>query len=247
MISTFGPCLSFITGSSANGSLTPTSDCCDSMKSLISSSMDCACLIITASVPVQLPINRTLAISLPKACNMAGVPVGCKSSATPLPAPGPTLLGPSPSPEADSPDYSPLTPRASKAVATSPGPQSGSTDDEGSSPAASPTTSPRIRPVMNPSSSAATHSHITLPFTLLIKCEKLKDQKSFTVFKGYEEKAIFGMERENNESKRSGVETDQDKGKYLQATDSSIRINQEVKDVQKHNDIKYVSVKNKAI
>ncbi|KAM7253539.1 hypothetical protein ACFE04_021693 [Oxalis oulophora] len=82
---------------------------------------------------------------------------------------------------------------------------------------------------------------------LISKCEKLKDQKIFTVFKGYEEKAIFGMERENNESKRSGVETDQDKGKYLQATDSSIRRNQEVKDVQKHNDIKYVSVKNKAI
>ncbi|KAM7251596.1 hypothetical protein ACFE04_023479 [Oxalis oulophora] len=73
---------------------------------------------------------------------------------------------------------------------------------------------------------------------LISKCEKLKDQKSFTIFKGYEEKAIFGMERENNESKRSGVETDQDKGKYLQATDSSIRRNQEVKDVQKHNDIK---------
>ncbi|KAE8665434.1 putative mitochondrial ribosomal protein L24 [Hibiscus syriacus] len=53
----------------------------------MSGSMDCACLIFTASVPIQLPINRTLAISLPQACNMDSVPVQCKAYGTPLPAP----------------------------------------------------------------------------------------------------------------------------------------------------------------
>ncbi|PPE01332.1 hypothetical protein GOBAR_DD01658 [Gossypium barbadense] len=88
MISSFTPCLNFITGSSGNGSSSPTQGCCGSLKSLMSTSMDCACLIITASVPFQLPINRTLALSLPRACNMGGVPVQCKASGTPLPAPG---------------------------------------------------------------------------------------------------------------------------------------------------------------
>ncbi|KAB2050665.1 hypothetical protein ES319_A12G003400v1 [Gossypium barbadense] len=87
MISSFTPCLNFITGSSGNGSSSPTQGCCSSLKSLMSTSMDCACLIITASVPFQLPINRTLALSLPRACNMGGVPVQCKASGTPLPAP----------------------------------------------------------------------------------------------------------------------------------------------------------------
>lgn len=77
-ISTFTPCLNFITGSTSNGATTPTRSCCDSLKSLTSTNMDCACLLITASVPLQLPINRTLSLSLPRACNMGGVPVQCK-------------------------------------------------------------------------------------------------------------------------------------------------------------------------
>ncbi|KAK7843914.1 protein yls3 [Quercus suber] len=77
MINSFTPCFNFITGSSNNGS-SPTSDCCSSLQSLTSTSVDCACLVLTANVPVQLPINRTLALSLPQACNMA-VPVQCKA------------------------------------------------------------------------------------------------------------------------------------------------------------------------
>ncbi|KAM7268903.1 hypothetical protein ACFE04_011069 [Oxalis oulophora] len=82
---------------------------------------------------------------------------------------------------------------------------------------------------------------------LMSKCEKLKDQKSFNVFKGYEENAIFGMERENNESKRSGVEPDQNRGENHQTTFSSIGRNQEMKNVHKYNAIEGVSVKNQAI
>lgn len=77
MLSTFTPCLNYITGSSGNGS-SPTGDCCSALKSLIPTGMDCACLLVTANVPIQLPINRTLALSLPRACKMGGVPLQCK-------------------------------------------------------------------------------------------------------------------------------------------------------------------------
>ncbi|CAN1349121.1 Non-specific lipid transfer protein GPI-anchored 21 [Linum perenne] len=69
--------MSFLTNN--NGS-TPTSDCCTSLKNLTSTSTDCLCLAINGSpLPFQIPnINRTLAISLPRACNMPGVPLQCK-------------------------------------------------------------------------------------------------------------------------------------------------------------------------
>ncbi|CAN1129156.1 Non-specific lipid transfer protein GPI-anchored 21 [Linum perenne] len=89
------PCMNFLTNSTSNGA-SPTSDCCNSLKNLTGASMDCICLVLTASVPFQLPINRTLAISLPRACNMPGVPLQCKAAAgSPVPAPGPAALGPS--------------------------------------------------------------------------------------------------------------------------------------------------------
>lgn len=74
-VTSFTPCINFITGSSAGGSATPTAGCCDSVKSLMSGSMDCACLIVTGNVPISLPINRALAISLPRACNL---PLQCQ-------------------------------------------------------------------------------------------------------------------------------------------------------------------------
>lgn len=77
MISSFTPCLNFITGSSGNGS-SPTRDCCSALSSALQNGADCACLILTGNVPFQLPINRTMAISLPQACNMASVPLQCR-------------------------------------------------------------------------------------------------------------------------------------------------------------------------
>lgn len=78
MISTFTPCLNFITGSSG-GSITPTAGCCDSLKALTNTGMECACLILTANVPLPTSvINRTLALGLPRACKMSGVPVQCQ-------------------------------------------------------------------------------------------------------------------------------------------------------------------------
>ncbi|XVF21740.1 hypothetical protein REPUB_Repub12eG0116100 [Reevesia pubescens] len=175
MIARFTPCLNFISGSTSNGS-SPTQGCCDSLKSLMSSSIDCACLIVTASVPFQLPINRTLALSLPRACNLGGIPVQCKASGTPLPAPGPVpfLLPPTPPPTA----ASPLSPGASKASAEGPAappPQSdtpldltpaSTPEEEPEAPSA--TVNPGIRPVLQPSASNPSYNSPPLILVLLI-------------------------------------------------------------------------------
>ncbi|KAE9618242.1 putative bifunctional inhibitor/plant lipid transfer protein/seed storage helical [Lupinus albus] len=64
----FTPCVNFITSSSGNGR-SPTRECCSALKSLTSDGVDCLCLLVTATVPFKIPINRTIAISLPRACN----------------------------------------------------------------------------------------------------------------------------------------------------------------------------------
>ncbi|XP_074566788.1 non-specific lipid transfer protein GPI-anchored 16-like [Curcuma longa] len=95
LISTFTPCLNFITGST-NGGGSPNGDCCKAFSSLVTNSTDCACLIITGSVPFSLPINRTLAISLPRFCGSSSVPLQCTGTSMPLPGPGtPIPYGPS--------------------------------------------------------------------------------------------------------------------------------------------------------
>ncbi|KAG5002745.1 hypothetical protein JHK86_026884 [Glycine max] len=86
MINTITPCANFITGSINNG-LTPSATCCDSFLSLITTSVDCACLLVSANVPLQIPVNRVLALFLPQACNVGQMPALCKASASPLPAP----------------------------------------------------------------------------------------------------------------------------------------------------------------
>ncbi|KAI6695547.1 hypothetical protein NL676_023257 [Syzygium grande] len=186
MISSFTPCFNFITGSSSNAS-TPSSGCCDSFKSLLRSSIDCTCLVLTANVPIPLPVNQTLALSLPQACN-GGLPLQCKASGSPLPAPGPVLFGPAPAPAASSPHHyeagsgsphvaptpSSLSHRASKAVTASPpapAPESDTTSDAtpAYSPAESvgPSTAPGIRSVLNPSSSASNPSPLSLSYLLI--------------------------------------------------------------------------------
>ncbi|XP_049347837.1 non-specific lipid transfer protein GPI-anchored 16-like [Solanum verrucosum] len=103
IISTFRPCLNYLTGSSSNGS-SPTEDCCNSLKSSMSDNIDCVCLIVTGNVPVSIPFIRTLALSLPQACN-SGVPVQCSASGVPLPSPGPALFAPPPAPVAPPPHH----------------------------------------------------------------------------------------------------------------------------------------------
>ncbi|KAG8370231.1 hypothetical protein BUALT_Bualt14G0095500 [Buddleja alternifolia] len=99
MITMFTPCLNFVTNSSTNGT-SPSAACCSSLQSLMSSGRDCFCQIATGSIPFQIPINRTLAVSLPRACNMPGVPLQCRAAGAPVPAPapGPTAFSPSEAP-----------------------------------------------------------------------------------------------------------------------------------------------------
>ncbi|MED6138989.1 hypothetical protein PIB30_079699 [Stylosanthes scabra] len=135
----FTPCIGFLTNSSGNGT-SPTTQCCGALKSLTSGGMDCLCLLLTAGIPFRIPVNRSLAISLPRSCNMPAVPVQCKASGSPLPAPGPVALGPSPS----SPSPSGFTPSPSPQGSSSampPSPMSSPESDKrsGSPPLESPT------------------------------------------------------------------------------------------------------------
>uniref|UniRef100_A0A7N0V9E4 Bifunctional inhibitor/plant lipid transfer protein/seed storage helical domain-containing protein n=1 Tax=Kalanchoe fedtschenkoi TaxID=63787 RepID=A0A7N0V9E4_KALFE len=152
----FTPCMNFLMNSSGNGS-SPTTDCCNALRSLTSTGIDCMCLLLTASVPFQLPINRTVAASLPRACNMPGVPVQCKGAAgAPLPAPGPAAFAPNQSP---SPAASVIPGAVSPSLAPSsdiPTPTT-PTDDSNT---------PAIRPATTPS--AATPSASFSPVFILM-------------------------------------------------------------------------------
>ncbi|XP_020686458.1 proline-rich receptor-like protein kinase PERK2 [Dendrobium catenatum] len=95
LLRSFTPCLNFLTGST-NGGGSPSSECCKSLGSLISSSTQCACLVVTGSVPLSVPINKTLAISLPRLCKSTSVPLQCSPDVgSPIPGPGPTSYSPS--------------------------------------------------------------------------------------------------------------------------------------------------------
>ncbi|KAE9455008.1 hypothetical protein C3L33_13091, partial [Rhododendron williamsianum] len=103
MITSFAPCMAFVTNSSAAGA-PPTPACCSALQTISSNGTECMCQIATGS-PFQVPINRTLAISLPRACNMPGVPLQCKAAGAPVSAPAasntlPTSESPGLAPEA---------------------------------------------------------------------------------------------------------------------------------------------------
>ncbi|TYH27072.1 hypothetical protein ES288_A02G040200v1 [Gossypium darwinii] len=163
----FTPCMNLLTNSSANGT-SPTADCCNSLKTLTSSGMDCLCLIVTGSVPFRLPINRTLAISLPRACSMPGVPLQCKASVgAPVPAPGPISLAPTLSP-GTSPTLSPEGSIVPEPTGPAEAPESNTTR----------TATTGSRPVLNPTASAADRSYSFSPSLVLLTL-------GFAVFKYY--------------------------------------------------------------
>ena len=78
LVTSFAPCLNFIINSTAS----PTADCCRSLGALMKASTGCACLILTGSVPLGVPVNRTMAVTLPRACNNASVPLQCQGKST---------------------------------------------------------------------------------------------------------------------------------------------------------------------
>ncbi|KAM7485541.1 hypothetical protein LguiA_001550 [Lonicera macranthoides] len=165
MLTTFSPCMNFITNSTANGTA-PTADCCNSLRSVMSNGTDCLCLIATGSIPFQVPINRTLAISLPRACNMPGVPLQCKAAGSPIPAPGPAALGPTPFPRA-----SPPSPTVPGAVSPTLAPEADANPTlippSTTGTAGAPTTNSDSRPALTPSG-AAKPSHGLSPSLLLV-------------------------------------------------------------------------------
>ncbi|CAJ1904302.1 unnamed protein product [Sphenostylis stenocarpa] len=173
MISSFTPCANIITRSTNNNGLMPPSTCCDSLRSLMSTSMDCACLLISANAPLfQLPISQVLALSFSQACNINGLPLQCKASRSPLPAPGPAALG-SNGPTPPSIAASPLSPQDSKMVGEAEKYEkvqlaTASSPLEAEAP--SRTRIPQIRPVLTPRPSSSHSSFVSpsSPFAILI-------------------------------------------------------------------------------
>ncbi|KAI8566284.1 hypothetical protein RHMOL_Rhmol02G0028300 [Rhododendron molle] len=147
MVSSFTPCINYVTNSSSTGA-SPTAGCCTSLASILSGGTDCMCQMATgATSALPIPINRTLALSLPKACKMSGVPLQCKAS--PIPAPGPIAFTPT----------APVVPNtASPALAPE-------ADDSPTVEADAPTAGSGIRPVLTPS--AARPSYQFSPSLLL--------------------------------------------------------------------------------
>ncbi|KAM0924696.1 hypothetical protein ACQ4PT_004648 [Festuca glaucescens] len=151
LISTFTPCLNFVTGST-NGGGSPTQQCCRAVAGVVRTAEDCACLILTGNVPFSLPINRTLSISLTRICKSLSVPLKCRDTAVQIPAAGPIAFAPA------LPPLPPLPPVSSA-------------DPPATSPAAE-VDAPRItqsqRPVVVPSSAWTSDRALSAPASVVL-------------------------------------------------------------------------------
>ncbi|KAL6880633.1 hypothetical protein ACP4OV_012198 [Aristida adscensionis] len=153
LVTSFTPCLNFITNSTnGGGGGSPTAGCCRSLGALVNASTGCACLILTGGVPLGVPINRTLAVTLPRACNSMSLPLQCRDTSTQIPAPGPVAVSPS------LPPLPPATP-----------------ETETQAPPEEPTVAPpasegQTRPALLPSSAwrSRAHSSATGAFVMLL-------------------------------------------------------------------------------
>lgn len=112
LVTSFTPCFNVITSSTNGGGGSPTPDCCRSLAAAINTSTSCACLILTGNVPLGIPINRTLAINLPRACNNMSVPLQCRDTSAQIPAPGPVAFAPSMPPLPPTPPESSAQPES---------------------------------------------------------------------------------------------------------------------------------------
>ncbi|XP_027351050.1 uncharacterized protein LOC113862111 [Abrus precatorius] len=171
MMSSFTPCANIITGSTNKVSM-PSTTCCDSLRSLMSTNMDCACMVISANAPFfQQPISQALTLSLSRACNINGLPLQCKASGSPLPAPGPAVLGRN-GPPLPSIAVSPLSPQVSKIMALS-GAQRNENLQLGAAPAEAEaeaeTRDPEIHPVLTLPSYSSSVSPSLHAFVIRIK------------------------------------------------------------------------------
>ncbi|PIN22562.1 hypothetical protein CDL12_04715 [Handroanthus impetiginosus] len=163
MLRSFSPCVGYlISGSNVSS---PSSDCCNSIRNLMSNGQDCLCLIVTGGVPFEVPLNQTLAISLPRACRMSGVPIECKATASPVPAPDPKNRAPNLSPRLSPPTPgAPLMPQPSPPFLPPNGEMRPPPAPEGDIvPILTP---PGIRPTLT--SSTSNPPHCALPYLLVV-------------------------------------------------------------------------------
>ncbi|XP_055826918.1 non-specific lipid transfer protein GPI-anchored 20-like [Solanum dulcamara] len=140
MLTSFTPCLNFL--ANGNGTAAPSAGCCNALRTMMGNGSACLCVIATGGIPFQIPINPNTTMSLPRACNMARVPLQCKASTPPAAAPGPAGTE---------------APSASPTLAPSPSPSpKGTTDFKPMSPALAPQAD--VVPTVTPISPSATNS-----------------------------------------------------------------------------------------
>ncbi|CAI9785679.1 unnamed protein product [Fraxinus pennsylvanica] len=87
------PCLNYVSGNSS----TPSSSCCSQLSSVVKSQPQCLCSLLNGggASSLGITINQTLALALPKVCNVQTPPVsrctdangGTTSAATPASSP----------------------------------------------------------------------------------------------------------------------------------------------------------------
>ncbi|XP_042986994.1 non-specific lipid transfer protein GPI-anchored 5-like [Carya illinoinensis] len=86
VLTNLAPCLNYITGNSS----TPSSSCCSQLSIVVQSSPQCLCSVLNGGASAMgININRTLALSLPGACNVKTPPISRCQGATS----GPTTSG----------------------------------------------------------------------------------------------------------------------------------------------------------
>lgn len=71
-------CLPFVSGSAKK----PTAECCEDTKKVKASKPKCLCVLIKESTDpsMGLPVNTTLALQMPSACNIDGKVSDCPSN-----------------------------------------------------------------------------------------------------------------------------------------------------------------------
>ncbi|XP_022898180.1 protein YLS3-like isoform X3 [Olea europaea var. sylvestris] len=78
------PCLNYVIGNSS----TPSSSCCSQLSGVVKSQPQCLCSLLNggAASSFGITINQTLALALPKVCNVQTPPVS-RCNATPVSSP----------------------------------------------------------------------------------------------------------------------------------------------------------------
>ncbi|XP_014513093.1 non-specific lipid-transfer protein-like protein At2g13820 [Vigna radiata var. radiata] len=107
-LTSLSPCLNYVMGSSS----TPSTPCCSQLSTIVQSSPQCLCSLLSGGSTFGITINQTLALSLPAACKVQTPPVSqCQAGNGPTPPSTAPVASPSDS-SAESPQES-ISPSAS--------------------------------------------------------------------------------------------------------------------------------------